>query len=165
MGLSKPELLNSFHDVKYFDCKTDTLNLWLKTKAIKNQAGNASKVFVVCDENKVAAYYALATGSVERSEAPGVIKKNMPNPIPVLILGRLAVDKNYKGKGIGKFLLKDAMLRLINISNEVGVKAMLVHALSEDAKRFYLKFGFKESLVEPLKLFCSTETIKKSIIH
>lgn len=86
----------------------------------------------------------------------------MPNPIPVLILVRLAVDKNYKGKSFGKLLLRDAMLRLISISNQVGVKAMLVHVLSENAKRFYFKFGFK---LTHIKLFCATETIKKSIIH
>lgn len=119
---------------------------------MQNQAGGASRTFVVCDGHDVVAYYCLAAGSATNAETPGNISRNMPDPIPVVVLGRLAVRLDHEGQGIGTGLLKDAVLRCLNTAEHVGVRAMLCHAISEKAKRFYVKHGFIESPIDPMTL-------------
>lgn len=150
-----PELLSEKHDISFFDCGVASLNDWLKHRALKNILANASKVFVVCSENRVVGYYCLAAGAIEHKLVPPKIKRNMPDPIPVMILGRLAVDKRWMRLGIGSGLLKDAILRTLAVSKMCGMRALLVHALSDDAKKFYLKNGFMESPLNPLTLMLS----------
>ena len=99
------------------------------------------------------AYYSLAVGSIERKFAPGGIRRNMPEPIPVMVLGRLAVDRRYAGKNIGAALVRDALLRTHRIAGEAGVRALLVHAIHESAARFYIRLGFIQSPFDPLVLF------------
>jgi GNAT superfamily N-acetyltransferase len=140
--LKAPILLTKNHVTLGFDCGIDSLNDWLICLALKNQFGGASRTYVVCDEDQVAGYYAIAAGSVARSAAPGQIRRNMPDPVPVLILGRLAVDRRYQGSGMGRGLLKDALVRSLNVSEQVGARALIVHALNEEAEAFYLKHGF-----------------------
>ncbi|UZE94378.1 GNAT family N-acetyltransferase [Alkalimarinus alittae] len=154
--ISKPEPLRSVHDLSRFSCGIDSLDQWLKTRALKNERINASRTYVVCDELRVAGYYCLATGSIEHNESPSKVKRNMPSPIPVMILGRLAVDIDYQDQKIGKGLLKDAVLRTILISEQVGVKAMLVHAINDSARYFYKAHGFIESPFDPMKLLLPT---------
>jgi GNAT superfamily N-acetyltransferase len=125
----------------------------LKTRALKNEVSGASRTFVVCDETRVVAYYALATGGAMLAEAPGKVKRNMPDPIPVIVLGRLAIDEQWHGKGLGRGLLKDVLLRSLNVAQEVGVRALMVHAMSESAKQFYLHHGFAVSPIDDMKLF------------
>ena len=108
-------------------------------------------------------YYALATGSVERNIATGNFSRGMPEPIPVIVLARLVIDKNYQGKRLGAALLKDTMLRTVTIANNVGIRGLLVHAISEDAKRFYLKYGFQESPMDPMTLLLTVNNIKKNL--
>ncbi len=158
--ITAPVLLNSDHDASLFDCGNDTLNEWLKKRALKNQSSGASRSFVICHNNRVIGYYALASGSIERLIAPGAIARNMPEPIPVTVLGRLAVDTQYQGQRLGGALLKDALLRTLSIAQNVGVRAMLVHAISEPAKRFYQDFGFQESPVDPMTLLLSMRYLK-----
>lgn len=158
--ISAPVILTEAHDHSEFDCGTEVLNSWLHERALKNSIQNASRCFVVCDGDKVIGYYAFSAGSVHQTEAPGNIKRNMPNPIPVFVLGRLAIDMNYQGKGLGKHLLKDVMLRALKVSEYIAAKALLVHAISEDAKVFYEAFGFKESPINPMTLFLSIDTLK-----
>ena len=158
--ISSPTPLSDKHDTSQFDCGNDTLNDWLIKRALKNQDSGASRSFVICRENKVIGYYALASGSVERLAAPGTIARNMPDPIPVAVLGRLAVDKKYQHQRLGSALLKDAMLRTLTVAQNVGVRALLVHAISEDAKRFYLNYGFQESLIDPMTLFLSMRQLR-----
>lgn len=119
---------------------------------LKKSGDGASRTFVICQSDRVVGYYALASGSVERLEAPGSIARNMPDPLPVIVLGRLAVDLSMQGQRLGSSLLKDALLRVLKISQDIGVRAVLVHAISEDAKRFYLAYGFQVSPIDAMTL-------------
>lgn len=154
MGITAPELLLPQHAVVDFRSSEPTLDEWLKRKAFKNQTIGASRIFVVCESggNQVVGFYALATGSVQRQSVSGALRRNMPDPLPVLVLGRLAVDERYHRRGIGARLLKDAVLRSQLVAEQVGTKALLVHALSEEAKAFYLHWGFTPSEIQPSTL-------------
>ena len=153
MGIvTAPAPLDGNHKTAEFDCGNDTLNDWLKKRALKNQENGASRTFVVYQDDRVVGYYALANGSVERIEAPKSIARNMPEPIPIMVLGRLAVDLSMQGQRLGGSLLKDALLRTLKVAQEVGIRAVLVHAISEDAKRFYQAYGFQVSPIDPMTL-------------
>jgi len=158
--ISTPEPFNRDHDTNQFDCGNETLNEWLTKQALKNQKSGASRTFVVCSDNRVIGYYAIASGSIERLIAPKAISRNMPDPIPVTVLGRLAIDLQFQGQHLGAALLKDAILRTLSVSRSIGIRAMLVHAISDDAKRFYLSYGFKESPINALTLMLSLQQIK-----
>lgn len=160
--LSPPELLNASHNVSDFSCGKEVLDEWLQKNALKNQTNRGSRTFVVCEGYKVAGYYALASGSVERININKSLARNMPNSIPVIILGRLAVDKDYKGLSIGKALLKDALLRSLQVANQIGVKAIIVHALDENAVNFYKKYGFQKMPDEDRTLVISISNIEKA---
>lgn len=162
MGLKAPAPLAQTHDSSTFDCGQNTLNNWLKNTALKNEKNGGSRTFVVCEGKKVIAYYTLAAGSVSHGEVPGKVRRNMPEPIPVMVLGRLAVDKSHQSKGIGKALLRDALLRVIAISKQAGVKAMMLHALTEEVKRFYLRQGF---IASPTNEMTMMIPIKEAIAH
>ncbi|MEF8982649.1 GNAT family N-acetyltransferase [Thiohalorhabdus sp.] len=129
-----------------------TLTDWLQRVALKNEHNDGSRTFVVCDGQAVVGYYTLATGAIQRAEAPGKVRRNMPEPVPMLVLGRLSVDNRYHGKGIGRGMLRDAVLRVVGASEQVGIKAVLVHALSEDARRFYERHGFQVSPADDMTL-------------
>jgi GNAT superfamily N-acetyltransferase len=111
----------------------------------------------------VVAYYSLATGSVEHKQAPGKVRRNMPDPIPVMIIGRLAVDKSLQGRGVGRGLLKDAVLRTLKAAQIAGIRAILVHALDEEAATFYRKNGFMDSPIDPLILMLPLEQVRKAM--
>ncbi|MGX2969519.1 GNAT family N-acetyltransferase [Ursidibacter sp. B-7004-1] len=149
---SAPELLAAHHNVDLFDCGEDILNTWLKRNALKNQQNQASRTFVICQENQVVGFYALAAGSVSHQFTSGALRRNMPDPIPVIVLGRLAIDKQHQGKKLGAALLKDVVLRAKAVSDQVGVRALLVHALNEKAKQFYLNYGFQPSPIDDMLL-------------
>ena len=140
--LSSPVPLSTDHRLIDFDCAVDSLNEWLIRRALKNEHNGGSRTYVVCDGNQVVGYYAIAAGSIARSNASGKIKRNMPDPIPALVLGRLAVDCRCQGTGIGQGLLKDALARSMNVSEQVGARVLIVHALNENAEAFYRKHGF-----------------------
>lgn len=158
---SKPERLNAHHDISDFSSGNETLDDWLSHKAAYNDKADASRTYVVCADDLVIAYYCLATGSVERSEATGRLRRNMPDPIPVMMLGRLAVDLAWQSHGLGAALLQDAVLRTIQVSDIVGVKALLVHAISDKAVEFYKKWGFQPSPAHPRTLFLSIRQAKE----
>lgn len=159
--LSAPQPLTSSHHFADFDCGEASLNHWLNQRALKNQSLGASRTFVVSDEsNKVLAYYALAVGAVAHNQAASNIKRNMPDPIPVMVLARLAVDHSVQGIKLGSSLLKDALLRNVRVSAQAGVKALLVHALDDQAKAFYIRYGFKESPMDPLVLMLPLKHIE-----
>lgn len=151
-----PHPLDEGHELDPFDCGKPALNDWLTQQARRNERSGASRTFVVTDGPKrVVAYYCLSTGAVARLDAPGPVRRNMPEPVPVLVLGRLAVDLAYRQRGLGKGLLKDAVLRTLQVASEVGIRALLVHAISEEARRFYLHWDFQasptHSMMLPLK--------------
>lgn len=158
--IGAPSLLQSEHNLAQFNSGNETLDEWLKKRALKNQTSGASKTFVICDgSHDVIGYYALATGSLERVAAPGNFARGMPEPIPVIVLARLAMDQRYQGQQLGGFLLKDALQRTLNVSSQVGIRGLLVHAISEEAKKFYLRYGFVESPFEPMTLMISMKTL------
>jgi GNAT superfamily N-acetyltransferase len=137
------------------------LEIWLKQRARRNQQEGASRTFVACAGAEVVGYYALAAGALLHDTAPGNIRRNMPDPIPVVVLGRLAVHTGWTGQGIGAGLLKDAVLRTVRLAEQMGIRAMLCHALDERAKQFYLHHGFIESPVEPLTVMLNIAKLAK----
>ena len=157
MGLNRPKLrppekLNSSHQIESFDSGNSQLDDWLKRRALKNELEGASRTYVLCAEDIVVAYHCLANGAVAQITATGKVRRNMPDPIPVMIIGRLAVAQQWHGMGIGRALLRDAVLRTLQAAEIAGIRAILVHAISEDAKQFYEKCGFTASPIEPMVL-------------
>ncbi len=150
-----PESLTPEHNTAEFCCSDPGLNEWLKKKALKNHRTGISRVYVICAENtnRVIGYYCLSSGSVQRNTAPGPYRRNAPESLPVVVLGRLAVDQAYAGKGLGVALLRDSIYRTQNIAIQAGVRALIVHALNDEVKNFYIKFSFESSSVDPLILF------------
>ena len=151
--LSSPVLLSDNHDLSDFDCGEPLLNYWLKRRALANQSSGASRTFVAVDNRQcVMGFYALAAGAVAHLDSTGAVRRNMPDPIPVMVLARLAVDQKAQGKQLGGALLKDAVWRALSVSENAGVRALLVHALHEKAKAFYRHYGFEESPADPTTL-------------
>ena len=153
--ISAPAPLSSHHQIAEFCCGETVLDQWLKQRGMKNQAQGAARTFVVCkeDSHQVVGFYSLATGSVNHTKATGGLRRNMPDPIPVIILARLAIDCAFHGQGLGADLLHDALLRSYRVAENVGVRALMVHALTDSAKRFYLHHGFKASTTQERTLF------------
>ena len=153
MKLLAPQPLTADHQLNTFNCGETSLDEWLKRRALLNQSNGASRTFVVVDESQlVMGYYALAAGAVHHQDATRSIRQNMPDPIPVMVLARLAVDIRTQGMQLGAGLLRDAVDRSLAVAKNTGVRALLVHALHERAKQFYLYFGFQASPVHPLTL-------------
>jgi GNAT superfamily N-acetyltransferase len=150
--INPPEKLNASHQLDQFDCGNLQLNYWLKHRAFKNEMQGASRTYVVTVENVVVAYYCLANGAIAQTISTGKVKPNMPDPIPVMIIGRLAVDLNWQGQRIGKALLRDAILRILQAAEIAGIRAILVEAISEEAKQFYEKCGFTVSAIATMTL-------------
>ena len=153
MNLRAPEPLSPDHHVHGFACGESVLDDWLKRRALSNPTSGASRTFVVTtDARKVMGYYALAAGAVAHHDATRVIRQNMPDPIPVMVLARLAVDTRAQGMKLGAGLLQDAVRRCIQVSHNTGVRAILVHALNDGACQFYAHYGFKASPAHPMTL-------------
>lgn len=149
-AISPPEKLSAAHNLSDFDSGEPLLDDWLRRRALHNEASGASRTYVVCIGKTVVGYYTLAVGAVAHVEAPGRVRRNMPDPLPVMVIGRLAVDKSLQRRSIGKGLLRDAVLRTVQASEIAGIRAILVHAISEPAKRFYEGCGFIASPIDPL---------------
>jgi len=153
MKLHAPQPLSADHQLNTFNCGETSLDEWLQRRAILNQTNGASRTFVVVDKNQlVMGYYALAAGAVHHQDATRSIRQNMPGPIPVMVLARLAVEIRTQGMQLGAGLLRDAVDRSLAVAKNTGLRALLVHALHERAKQFYLYFGFQASPVHPLTL-------------
>jgi GNAT superfamily N-acetyltransferase len=161
--ISAPEHLGPAHDLSAFDSGVPALDDWLRRRARPNEETGASRTYVVHAGGRVVAYYAVATGGVAHADAPGRIRRNMPDPIPVMVLGRLAVDRAYQGRGIGRGLLRDAILRTLQAADIAGIRAILVHAISEDAKRFYESCGFTGSPVDAMTLMITVADAEKAL--
>jgi GNAT superfamily N-acetyltransferase len=154
--LTPPEPLSSEHRLDAFDCGEPSLDEWLRRRALGNQASGASRTFVVADASgRVVSYYALAAGAVAHETATSAVRRNMPDPVPVL---GLAVDRQAQGIHLGAALLQDAVKRAVTVAEDAGVRALLVHALGERAKRFYEHYGFQASTVHPLTLMLRLPT-------
>ncbi len=163
MSLSAPEPLAAHHDTATFACGVESLDLWLKQRAMKNQATGASRTFVVCEGKRVVAYYALASSAVAVEAATGSLLRNMPDPIPVVILGRLAVDHSLQGGGMGRALVCNACLRVIAAADAIGIRGMIVQALSESAQAFYERVGFDPSPLDPMTLMATISDLRAGL--
>lgn len=157
-----PEPLAAAHRLDAFDSGVPVLAgpalsevEGLRRRALANEVGGASRTYVICDDTDVIGYYALAAGALAHDSAPGNIRRNMPDPIPVMVLGRLAIDRRHQGKGLGRALLRDALLRTLQAARIGGIRAMLVHAISDEARTFYVRAGFIESPLDPMTLMVS----------
>ncbi|MBZ9890696.1 N-acetyltransferase [Mesorhizobium sp. M7A.F.Ca.US.006.04.2.1] len=163
MTLSVPVPLADHHELGEFSSGITALDDWLKKRARTNQAGGASRTYVTCKGNRVIGYYAVASGAVKMVEASSRFRRDMPDPIPVAVQGRLAVDQAYHGRGIGRALVRDAGLRILQAAEILGIKGIVVHAISDDARAFYITIGFEPSPVEPLTLMVTLADLSESI--
>jgi GNAT superfamily N-acetyltransferase len=150
--INTPVLLTATHDLDPFTCGNASLDQWLKVRALPNQTTGASRCYVLTDDKSVIGFYALSSGGVAAVEAPGRIKRNMPDPIPVMILARFAIATQWQGKGLGKDLLRDAVLRTLQAADIGGIRALLAHAKDERAAAFYESNGFLPSPIRALTL-------------
>lgn len=155
LDLEAPAPLSAGHRVEGFCCGVTALDEWLIRRAWNNQQTGASRTYVATSAGQVAGYYCLASGALALGETPGGIRRNMPDPVPMAILGRLAVDRSWQGRGLGVALLRDAVERTRAASAILGIRGLLVHALSPAAAAFYVHHGFSPSPTHPLTLVLS----------
>lgn len=161
LKLSAPQPLAATHLLDVFECGEPSLDEWLKRRAMNNQRTGASRTFVVVDDgDRVRGFYALAAGAVAHTLATSSVRRNMPDPVPVMVLGRLAVDRHAQGMKLGAAMLQDAVNRAIAVSQNTGVRALLVHALHEHARQFYVHYGFQASPQHPMTLMLRLSTAK-----
>ncbi len=159
--LGQPEPLLTTHPLDGFDCGEPVLDEWLKRRALANQLSAASRTFVVADDSsRVVGYYAMAAGAVSHQMATSHVRRNMPDPVPVMVLGRLAVDHRAQGMKLGAALLQDVVNRAVTVSQNAGVRALLVHALHDRAKQFCEHYGFQASSLHPMTLMLRLNSAK-----
>lgn len=154
-SFSAVQKLDASHEVDAFDCGKEPLDRFLQRHALVNQKAGSAQTYVVCrGEQHVAGYYSLTVGAVEHADAPGRVGKGLArHPIPVMLLARLAIDRAEQGKGLGKALLKDALLRTAQAAEIAGIRALLVHAKDDEARAWYEQFDFEPSPTDPYHLF------------
>ena len=160
-----PEPLRAAHELSHFECGEPALNEWLRRRAMRNEIGGGSRTYVVCLEpgDEVAAFYSLATGAVAHDTSTGRVRRNMPDPIPAMIIGRLAVDQRFHGGGLGRAMLRDAILRTIQAAGIAGIRVILVHAISESARLFYERAGVRSSPIDPMTLMLTIQEATRAV--
>jgi GNAT superfamily N-acetyltransferase len=158
--ISAPAPLAGDHDLAPFNSGVASLDDWLRRRAHANQASGASRTYVACEGRIVVAYYTLASAAVPCVDATGRVRRNMPDPVPMVVLGRFAVDRARQGRGLGRALFRDAAERTIHAADAIGIRGILVHAISPDAKAFYLALGFSESPLDPMTLMVSLNDLQ-----
>jgi GNAT superfamily N-acetyltransferase len=163
--ITPPSPISADHVLDGFECGEPSLDEWLKRRALKNHASGASHCLVICHGADVIGYYSLSAGAIRREAVTKTMRRNMPNPLPVLLLGRLAIDRRYHNQGLGRALLRDAMIRAVKVSGDAGVFALMVHTLSEQAGRFYLSRGFVESPLQPMTLMMTLATVRSILVE
>jgi GNAT superfamily N-acetyltransferase len=161
--LSPPGPLTNDHDIDSFDSGEPVLDDWLKRRARPNQASGASRTYVGCEGKRVVAYYALASGAIAQASVPGRFRRNMPDPIPVVVLARLAVDRRHQGQGLGRALFRDAAQRVAQAADTIGIRGIVVHAISENARKFYIALGFDPCPTEAVTLVVTLHDIRATL--
>jgi GNAT superfamily N-acetyltransferase len=161
--LSPPEPLDENHNIDAFDCGEPVLDDWLRRRARANQVSGASRTYVVCEGERVVAYYALASGAIAQAGVPGRFRRNMPDPVPVAVLARLAVDRNWQGRGLGRASFRDAVRRVANAAETIGIRGIVVHAISEEARKFYIALGFDPCPVEAMTLVVTLADLRATL--
>jgi len=161
--LPAPEPLSDDHQIDSFDSGEPVLDDWLRRRARPNQASGASRTYVVCEGKRVVAFYALASGAITHAAVPGRFRRNMPDPIAVVVLARLAVDRNYQGRGLGRALFRDAARRVANAADTIGIRGIVVHAISEEARKFYITLGFDPCPAEAMTLVVTLQDIRATL--
>ncbi len=164
-GISAPALISGSHRLDNFDCGEPSLDEWLQKRALRNQASGASRCFVVRAGADVIGYYTLSAGAIGHEAAPKPMRRNMPDPLPALLLGRLAIDRRYHNRGLGSALLRDALRRAAAVAQDAGVSVILLHAISDQAKQFYLSRGFVESPLQPMTLIMTLSTVRSVLLE
>ncbi len=159
-----PEPLADYHELSAFNSGVLPLDDWLKRRARGNQASGATRTFVLAEGNRVFGYYAIATGGIAHAGAIGKFRRNMPDPIPVILLGRLAVDREWQRRGFAIGLLRDCAIRVARIADDVGIRGILVHAISEQAKGFYERHGFEPSPLDQMTLMVTLNDIRVNLV-
>ena len=163
MTLSAPAPLATEHDVSTFSCGHVSFDDWLKRRALSNQKANASRTYVVTDGARVIAYYALASGALASAAATGKLRRNMPDPIPMAILGRLAIDEAFQGQGLGRALFRDAAFRILAAADVIRIRGMLVQAISDEAAAFYRALGLDATHADPRTLTITLAELQASL--
>ena len=159
--LSPPQPLTEAHELAGFESGVPSLDDWLRRRALQNRGSGASRSFVVCDSGAtVVGYYALAASAVAVDASPGRFRRNMPDPIPVVVLARLAIDRAHHGRGLGRALFQDAALRVLQAAETIGIRGMLVHAISEEARAFYVRLGLVPSPLDPMTLMTTLDDLR-----
>jgi predicted N-acetyltransferase YhbS len=164
MTLKAPQPIDERHLVGDFDSGVSALDEWLKRRARANQAAGASRTYVVSDKDRVVAYYALASGAVDLEVATGRVRRNMPDPVPVAVLGRLAVERGWQGRRLGRALARDAARRVLQAADIIGIRGVIVHALSPEAKSFYLNLGFEPSRLQAMTLMATLADVRAALL-
>ena len=162
--MTSPEPIDERHDVSRFESGAESLDAWLRRKALLNEAKGGSRTYVVCDGDRVIGFYSLAASSVERRRVSSRVGRGMPEPIPVILLGQLAVDTGYRGRGLGADLLVDAAKRAFAAADVIGARALVVQALDDGVRAFYERFGFRRfSAREPLMLILRMSELRAAL--
>lgn len=164
MSLKPPELLADRHDLSSFNSGVASLDDWLRRRARANQASGASRTYVLCDDRSiVVGYYALASGSVALLSAPSRLRRNMPDPIPVALLGRLALTTDHQRRGLGRLLLRDAFRRVLAAADIIGIRGVVVHAISDEARAFYMAAGLEPSQLDGMTLMAPVADLRDAV--
>jgi GNAT superfamily N-acetyltransferase len=161
--LSSPAPLGGDHQTESFDSGEPVLDDWLRRRARANQMSGASRTYVVCEATRVVAYYALASGAIAQIAVPGRFRRNMPDPIPVVVLARLAVDRACQGRGLGRALFRDAARRVAHAADTIGIRGIVVHAISDEARKFYIALGFDPCPSEATTLVVTIRDIRAAL--
>jgi GNAT superfamily N-acetyltransferase len=158
--LSRPAPLAEAHELGDFFSGVDSLDDWLKRRARANQMSGASRTFVIAENHRVIGYYALASGAIAVAGSVGRFRRNMPDPTPVAVLGRLAIDHSQQGRGLGRALFRDCAMRVAHAADTIGIRGIVVHAITDQAKAFYLALGFDPSPTEPMTLMVTLADVR-----
>jgi GNAT superfamily N-acetyltransferase len=163
MALTPPQAIDETRETGKFHSGVTLLDDWLKRRARANQVSGASRTYVVCEGKHVVGYYALAAGAVAIDAAPGRLRRNMPDPVPIAVLGRLAIERSHQERGLGRALMQDASRRVLQAAEIIGIRGIVIHAISEEAKAFYLALGFEVSPLQPMTLMATIADLRMTL--